>query len=69
MKKKKCVYYVIGGPYVSDQAGLNRLVGEGLNPEKINIKLFWCHFVRQGIRNDILKIPMNPLWAKKLAEL
>ena len=21
---KKCVYYVIGGPYVSDQAGMNR---------------------------------------------
>ena len=24
MKKKNCVYYVIGGPYDSDQAGLNR---------------------------------------------
>ena len=24
MKKKKNVYYVIGGPYVSDQADLNR---------------------------------------------
>ena len=22
--KKKIVYYVIGGPYVSDQAGLNK---------------------------------------------
>ena len=22
--EKNCVYYVIGGPYVSDQAGLNR---------------------------------------------
>ena len=23
-EEKNCVYYVIGGPYVSDQAGLNR---------------------------------------------
>ena len=25
MEKKTCVYYVIGGPYASDQAGLNTL--------------------------------------------
>ena len=39
-----------------------RLVGEGLNPEKINIKAFLVSF--WGIRNDIFKIPMNPLCQK-----
>ena len=36
-----------------------------VNPANFLIsKLFWYHFVWQGIRNDILKIPMYPLWAK-----
>ena len=35
--EKKCVYYVIGGPYVSDQAGLNR------GPLILNV--FHCYFV------------------------
>ena len=35
---KKSVYYVIGGPYVSDQAGLNR------GPLILNV--FHCYFVQ-----------------------
>ena len=47
----------------------SRLVGEGLNPEKINIKVFWCHLMHNGITNNILKIPMNRIWGNFLAEL
>ena len=36
MKKKK-IYYVIGGPYVSDQAGLNR--------GPLILIVFHCYFV------------------------
>ena len=46
-----------------------RLVGEGLNPEKINIKVFWCQLMQNGITNNILQIPMNRIWGKVLAGL
>ena len=46
-----------------------RLVGEGLNPEKLISKLFWCHLMQNGITNNILQIPMNRIWGIFLAEL
>ena len=43
--KKKSVYYVIGGPYVSDQAGLNR--------GPLILIVFHCYFVSTFCEDQI----------------
>ncbi len=37
----------------------------GQTRKKLISKLFWCHFVRKSIRNNVFKIPMNPICGKK----